>query len=179
MILVFQSRHFALIGDHKQLPPVIVSKEAKEGGLNVSLFERLTEEGRKLFSPLLTSSFESPFFKTDVHSVMLNTQYRMHPDISEFPAHEFYDLALQDGTIDEVGNALPGLEPPMSTHLNVYNKIVRPSVVFVDHSGNESMKGRSRVNVMEAHLVASVVEDLLLVNRVRAFLRLLYKCLRS
>jgi superfamily I DNA and/or RNA helicase len=155
---------------------VIVSKEAKEGGLNVSLFERLTEEGRELFSTLLTS-FESPFFKTDVHSVMLNTQYRMHPDISEFPAHEFYDLALQDGTIDEVGNALPGLEPPMSTHLN--NKIVRPSVVFVDHSGNESMKGRSRVNVMEAHLVASVVEDLLLVNRVRGVLRLLYKCLRS
>jgi len=96
----------------------------------------------------------------------------MHPDISKFPAHEFYDLALQDGTIDEVGNALPGLEPPMSTHLN--NKIVRPSVVFVDHSGNESMKGRSRVNVMEAHLVASVVEDLLLVNRVCV---LLYKFL--
>jgi superfamily I DNA and/or RNA helicase len=42
-----QSQHLALIGDHKQLPPVIISREAKEGGLNISLFERLTEEGRE------------------------------------------------------------------------------------------------------------------------------------
>jgi superfamily I DNA and/or RNA helicase len=34
-----------LIGDHKQLPPVIVSQEAKDIGLGVSLFERLTQEG--------------------------------------------------------------------------------------------------------------------------------------
>jgi hypothetical protein len=36
-----------LIGDHKQLPPVITSREALAGGLGISLFERLTEEGRK------------------------------------------------------------------------------------------------------------------------------------
>lgn len=34
-----------LIGDHKQLPPVIKSREAQIRGLNISLFERLTEEG--------------------------------------------------------------------------------------------------------------------------------------
>jgi superfamily I DNA and/or RNA helicase len=34
-----------LIGDHKQLPPVIRSREAQIRGLNISLFERLTEEG--------------------------------------------------------------------------------------------------------------------------------------
>jgi superfamily I DNA and/or RNA helicase len=33
-----------LIGDHKQLPPVIRSREAQLRGLNISLFERLTEE---------------------------------------------------------------------------------------------------------------------------------------
>jgi len=104
----------------------------------------------------------------DVHSVMLNTQYRMHPDISRFPAEEFYEFELRDGTVDKAGDALPGLEPPISTHLNFRNK--RPSVIFVDHGGNESMKGRSRVNVTEAHLVASVVEDLLLVNKVCNFL---------
>ena len=41
------SRHFSLIGDHKQLPPVILSKEAEKQGLAISLFERLTEEGGK------------------------------------------------------------------------------------------------------------------------------------
>ena len=107
---------------------------------------------------------------------MLNTQYRMHPEISQFPAREFYDLALRDGTVDAVGNALPGLEPPESKHLKVLSRSprfnttkerkLRPSVIFLDHNGNESMKGRSKVNVTEAHLVASVVEDLLLVNPV-------------
>lgn len=40
-----QSRHVALIGDHKQLPPVITSREAQAMGLGTSLFERLTKEG--------------------------------------------------------------------------------------------------------------------------------------
>jgi len=96
---------------------------------------------------------------------MLDIQYRMHPDISHFPAKEFYNLALRDGTVDEVGNALPGLEPPNSRHLAIRDN-ERPSVIFLDHTGNESFKGRSRVNITEAHLVASVVEDLLLTNKV-------------
>ncbi|KAF9553856.1 P-loop containing nucleoside triphosphate hydrolase protein [Agrocybe pediades] len=140
------SRHLALIGDHKQLPPIIVSREAKQGGLGISLFERLTEEKR-------------------VPSVMLDIQYRMHPLISKFPSLEFYDLALQDGTVDAVGNVLPGLEPPRSQHLIPHpSKKHSPSVIFLDHAGSESFKGRSRVNITEAHLAASVVEDLLLSN---------------
>ena len=112
----------------------------------------------------------------DVCSVMLDTQYRMHPDIAQFPATEFYDLALRNGTVDNFGMPLPGLEPPISTHLNVRKKMAyRPSVIFVDHGGNESMKGRSRVNVTEAHLVASLVEDLLLVNKVFCFSELQMK----
>ena len=43
----FQSKHVALIGDHKQLPPVITSPEAQAKGLSVSLFERLSEENCK------------------------------------------------------------------------------------------------------------------------------------
>ena len=100
---------------------------------------------------------------------MLNTQYRMHPDIAKFPALEFYNLALRNGTVDDVGNALPGLEPPKSTHMNVKSEESSPSVIFVDHGGNESRKGRSRVNITEGHLVASLVEDLLLVNKVSRF----------
>ena len=44
-LMVVKSRHVALIGDHKQLPPVITSREAQMKGLGISLFERLTEEG--------------------------------------------------------------------------------------------------------------------------------------
>lgn len=44
MLRFIQSKHLALIGDHKQLPPIITSSEAQVGGLGVSLFERLIEE---------------------------------------------------------------------------------------------------------------------------------------
>lgn len=38
------SAQVAIIGDHKQLPPVIISEAAQQGGLGVSLFERLIHE---------------------------------------------------------------------------------------------------------------------------------------
>ncbi|KAG1852645.1 P-loop containing nucleoside triphosphate hydrolase protein [Suillus tomentosus] len=117
------SRHVALIGDHKQLPPVIASREAQLNGLGISLFERLTEEG------------------------------------------EFYDFALQDGTVDSAGNIHPMLLPPLSSHLE--QDVLtghRPSVVFIDHGGAETSKDRSTVNWNEAHIVCSIVEDLLLQN---------------
>ncbi|KAF8990245.1 P-loop containing nucleoside triphosphate hydrolase protein [Cyathus striatus] len=126
------SRHVALIGDHKQLPPVIISPDAQSGGLATSLFERLMEE-------------------RTVPSVMLDIQYRMHPSISLFPSLEFYNLSVRDGTVDQFGNTTGK----------------RPSLIFLDHSGMESRKGRSKVNVTEANIVISVVEDLLLQNPVR------------
>ncbi|KIK55179.1 hypothetical protein GYMLUDRAFT_176062 [Collybiopsis luxurians FD-317 M1] len=141
------SRHVALIGDHKQLPPVIISPEAQSNGLAISLFERLTEEGV-------------------IPSIMLNIQYRMHPAISHFPSLEFYNNALLDGTADISGHVLPRLMPPSVSPalLPLIRTSSRPPVIFLDHSGNESIKSKSRVNLNEAHIVASVVEDLLLNN---------------
>jgi len=39
------SQRVVLVGDHKQLPPVIKSRQAEEGGLGKSLFERLMHLG--------------------------------------------------------------------------------------------------------------------------------------
>ncbi|KAL4077685.1 P-loop containing nucleoside triphosphate hydrolase protein [Scleroderma citrinum] len=140
------SRHVALIGDHKQLPPVIASREAQMKGLGISLFERLTEEGM-------------------VPSIMLDMQYRMHPTISRFPSLEFYNMSLHDGTVDAAGNVSPNLYPPMSSHLEADMLTGhRPPVVFLDHGGSETTKDRSRVNWNEAHIVCSIIEDLLLRN---------------
>ena len=49
--------HVILLGDHKQLQPVIEYKPAKENGLTTSLFERYARAGK--------------------HLMMLNIQYRM------------------------------------------------------------------------------------------------------
>ncbi|CAD7698666.1 unnamed protein product [Ostreobium quekettii] len=66
-----------MAGDPKQLPPTVVSKEAVADELDVTLFDRLQAQG---LEPLL-----------------LDTQYRMHPAISEFPSHWFYDGRLATG----------------------------------------------------------------------------------
>lgn len=47
MLIRRQSQHVVLVGDHKQLPPIVLSAEALTGGLGMSLFERLAEEGGK------------------------------------------------------------------------------------------------------------------------------------
>ncbi|KAH7100425.1 P-loop containing nucleoside triphosphate hydrolase protein [Auriculariales sp. MPI-PUGE-AT-0066] len=154
--------HLSLIGDHKQLPPVIISDEAEKGGMRRSLFERLTEEG-------------------DVPSIMLDVQYRMHPDLSRFPASEFYDKTLLDGTVSAVtGEVAAALRPPRSRFLarrtlddveagvdvalDGAEEEEMHNMVFLDHRHPEATRDRSLVNIGEALLVCDVVEDLLLQN---------------
>ncbi len=74
-------KRFILVGDERQLPPLVVSAEASERGL-----------GRSLFAELLSRWGE-------VASVALRAQYRMHPLICGFPSQEFYDgLLIAAGT---------------------------------------------------------------------------------
>ncbi|KAF2479592.1 SEN1 N terminal-domain-containing protein [Neohortaea acidophila] len=67
-----------LVGDPKQLPPTVFSKEAAKFQYEQSLFVRMQNN-----------------FANEVH--LLDTQYRMHPQISLFPSKTFYDALLKDG----------------------------------------------------------------------------------
>ena len=79
--LVHGANTLVLVGDHRQLSPLIKCAEAKTAGLGVSLFERLLIRGHKLH--------------------VLNVQHRMHPSIALAPSRLFYG--------DIVSNAV-GLE---------------------------------------------------------------------
>ncbi|KOS22004.1 Regulator of nonsense transcripts 1 -like protein [Escovopsis weberi] len=79
--LVLGCSQVVLVGDHKQLGPVIMNKKAAKAGLNRSLFERLMNLG--------------------VNPILLNIQYRMHPCLSEFPSNMFYEGFLQNGITRE------------------------------------------------------------------------------
>ena len=106
-------------------------------------------------------------FTIVVPSIMLNMQYRMHPNISRFPSTEFYNHRLLDGTVDSSGNVFPSLQPPSSAYFHTSPTAEhQPSVVFLDHTGAESSRNRSKLNYNEAYIVCNVIEDLLLHNPV-------------
>ena len=70
------AKKFILVGDHKQLPPVIQSEQAKD--LSNTLFEELYNND---------SACEST-------KVMLDIQHRMPEQISNFISNEFYNNQL-------------------------------------------------------------------------------------
>lgn len=72
---------FVLVGDHNQLPPVVKNEEAREGGLDVSLFKLLSD--------------------THPESVVnLEHQYRMCEDIMTLSNTLIYNGKLRCGTED-------------------------------------------------------------------------------
>ena len=93
-----------LVGDHKQLPPVLHSADARHAGLSMSLFERLMRRmtvGRrgKTAGNTISATAASPAVAQDMRpipSIMLSEQFRMHPTLSSFPNRHFYDGALKD-----------------------------------------------------------------------------------
>lgn len=67
-----------MVGDPNQLPPTVLSTVAAKSKYEQSLFVRMQTAN-----------------PTALH--MLDTQYRMHPDISVFPREQFYRGILKDG----------------------------------------------------------------------------------
>ncbi|KDE03496.1 hypothetical protein MVLG_06009 [Microbotryum lychnidis-dioicae p1A1 Lamole] len=135
------AQHVCLIGDQKQLPAVVKSREAVQNRLHVSLFERLMAEKA-------------------VQTTLLDTQYRMRPQISAFPNQAFYNSALKDAP-----NVLRRSSPPKSTYLQMNAETGEPDpCVFISHEGAETFFRQSTLNETEVDLIVSIVGDLLTRN---------------
>ncbi|GHO87776.1 AAA domain-containing protein [Dictyobacter formicarum] len=79
------ARRFILVGDEKQLPPLVLSQEASEAGLADSLFSFLKQRDEEYMEQ----------HRLDVSAcVPLLTQYRMNKWISHFSSTVFYDQKL-------------------------------------------------------------------------------------
>ncbi|OEJ99630.1 IGHMBP2 family helicase [Roseivirga misakiensis] len=73
-IAIRKAHRLIMAGDHLQLPPTIKSLKAAKSGLAETLFEKAINHIEQ--------------------SVMLSTQYRMHPDIVKFSGDHFYNGGL-------------------------------------------------------------------------------------
>lgn len=122
-----------LVGDQCQLQPVILCPECRRCKMDLSLFERLIHIGM------------------DVQ--LLREQYRMHPVLSEFSNHAFYEDKLRDG-ISEANR-------PVLEKLGYPNK--KAPLCFWHVVGEEAVgrTGTSYMNMTEGKCVIELVQHLL------------------
>ena len=119
-----------LVGDPKQLPPTVLSREAARFQYEQSLFARMEKNHKK-----------------DIH--LLDTQYRMHPEISVFPSRMFYDSRLKDG-----GNMAKLRARPWH-----HSNILGPYRFFdVQGMSQSQTKGHSLVNYAEIDVAMQLYE---------------------
>jgi len=139
---------WVLAGDHRQLPPTVLSQEAASRGLDRSLFERLAER------------------HGDDVLEMLTMQYRMHEKIMAFSARHFYDGRLR--AAEEVGDhTLRELGYEDSRVDGDLRRVLLPEepVVFLDTAGMDTRERQrgdspSRENPEEAELAARLADNL-------------------
>ncbi|MFZ9889478.1 MAG: AAA domain-containing protein, partial [Myxococcota bacterium] len=132
-----------LAGDHRQLPPTVISLEATRLGLGSTSFDALM------------SSEDS---RANAH--MLTVQHRMHHAIMAFPAAQFYDDRLvahpkvEGHTLSELGLEDTALMLPERA-LDVID------TAGAGHEERQSEQSESRDNPGEAALVVRIVRALL------------------
>lgn len=136
LIPIAKARRFILAGDHKQLPPTVLSEDAKE--LEFTMFEKLIE-------------------KYPDKKQLLNVQFRMNKMLMDFPNAEFYDNELicdssvEDISIDVIRHKLD-LDSPLifidtSKHERNYERKLKYS--------------RSYINPLESKTAIKIVNDYL------------------
>jgi len=138
---LLRSQSVVLAGDHCQLPPTILSREAAEEGFGISLMERLVAR----YGSATTRR--------------LNVQYRMHEAIMSFSSLEFYDAELEahDSVRGHRLCDLAGVDANLLTETPIH---------FIDTAGagfdeEPEPGGKSRLNPQEAEVVVRQVRALL------------------
>ena len=133
------AQQLIIVGDHRQLGPIVLSRAAKGAGYDVSLMQRITGLGMR------------PSF--------LKIQYRMHPSISEFPSEVFYNKLIIDGvTAAERTWERPILPWPNPEH----------PIFFWNVEGKEENydSATSIINTYEVQAIATLI-DMMAKNGIR------------
>ncbi|KAL9678573.1 hypothetical protein QQ045_016419 [Rhodiola kirilowii] len=121
-----------LVGDPQQLPATVISKAAGSLLYSRSLFERFQQAG--------------------CPTMLLSVQYRMHPQIRDFPSRHFYQSRLTDS---ESIASLPDEK-------YYQDKLLKPYIFYDIMHGRESHRGGSvsYQNIHEAQFCLRLYEHL-------------------
>jgi len=136
-----KGKKIILVGDHKQLPPII-DQELQEKALNEKDIEK------KVLEVSLFEYFYEKLPKTN--KITLNHQYRMHPDIGNLVSHLFYN--------DQVLSERVNIEEKKH-QLNQFNK----NIYWIStgdvpiEKAQERENGKSRSNPYEAKVIKSIL----------------------
>ncbi len=146
LIPLIKAGKVIMAGDHKQLPPTILNREAEQDGLSDTLFERLVA-----------------LYGSEIKT-LLKTQYRMHQKIMKFSDEEFYEgqikasETVKDHTLKDLK-----VEKPDGKYRNILD--VREPIVLIDTAGEMPERDRygssSKENLGEAVLAERLTDKLI------------------
>ncbi|NPD87290.1 MAG: AAA family ATPase [Asgard group archaeon] len=139
---LIEGDRFVLVGDHKQLPPVIQNPKVLQEGLGISIFERLANA-----------------YSGDIH--LLTRQFRMNEKLIEFSNNEFYDGKLEsfdEGISSQSLSNLTNFKEKFETLKNaeIYNP--ENPLVFLPTKG--VFVHDKKLNKEEARIISEVVPNL-------------------
>ena len=136
LIPIAKAKRFILAGDHKQLPPTVLSESAKE--LEITMFEKLIE-------------------KYPDKKQLLNVQFRMNKVLMDFPNSEFYDGELIcDENVKDMSLGV------VRKSLDLDSPLVFINTSFNEKSHERKMKySKSYMNRFEANLALSISNEYL------------------
>lgn len=138
---ILRSKKIILAGDHRQLPATVLSREAAEAGLSISLMERLVD----LFGENVAR--------------LLSIQHRMNSAIMAFSNAEFYNDQLVSH--DHVASHLLCDLPEVKRDRLTDNPVKLIDTAGASHDEILEEESGSRKNPEEANLAVSYVKRLL------------------
>lgn len=139
-----KGKKIILVGDHRQLPPII-DRELQDRALNEKQIQKRVLEV-SLFEYLYENLPNS-------NKITLNHQYRMHPDIGNLVSHLFYEEQVSSQRVNK---------EEKQHHLSQFDKNVywiSTSDVPMEKS-QERENGKSRSNPYEAKVIKAVLSKI-------------------
>lgn len=173
LLPLMRARRSALVGDHRQLPPMFREGQDAEGLAEVADEEvpeeiALTPENLKKYEKFVTASLFRTHFERADESIKqrLTVQHRMHPHIMD-AVNRFYEGQLTSGIEEPDTSRAHGLTILGRGDLPVISP--EQHLVWVDTTKDErgddwsepaSGSGQERTNDLEARLIVRMLRDI-------------------